>query len=1151
MISILWRPFARIGARLRRDARHSPELLVQYSRRLLYGGAILLSVATCGATAIGVNQRINRFINDHQQAFLLQRDLVKAEVDRYEARLKQTVEAYELLWTLHDHDEVPVQRYQYLLERDRDITVTGPDVTVTPFSVFSTLSRPEDRAQLAMLLRLIRDISPFPLLRLRDSGHFLGSFTYSPDGRFMASMPPLSEEVMRKASERGIAPLIAQRVARVEAVLTTYSNEALRKQRIFWVPLAVDPVTGEFVTHFASPVFRDGRRVAVIVATVPFARFDPLFRQAIHDSDFFVISRTRQHLLGLDESSPREARWAALVRSTPDLIQEARTYPRISRRGGVFFVTELIPGPDWIAVYAFDWRTILAGLRSEGLMIGTLLILVLAILWTFIIVLDRIILAPMQVRSRRVYESEMFNRTVLDTAPVGLGVLDPTGGAIVMQNAIARELSGLHADDDGRFYTGLLRSASARPAQPDDSAATALHYAEASTISAGGRRVELLATFSRARYQERDVVLVGLTDITERKATEQLLQQARRTADEANQAKSLFLAAMSHEIRTPLHGALGNLELLAMEALTKPQRARVETIRRSFDALLALINDILDLSRVEAGALMPQLEPVRIDLLVEQCAQTFAPLITGKGLRFFCLVDPELSALREGDGHRISQILMNFLSNATRFTSTGAITLRARISGTYPDMPYVHLSVADSGIGIPNERQATIFEPFVQANASIAHRFGGTGLGLSLCKRLTELMGGKITVESEEGEGSVFAVELPLRQLPATAESTQEGGRDEAAPALTQVLVKCESPAWRDVLMAQIRHWLPGTPVVDGESWQDCERRTETLLVVARNHSAMDPLPVEAEDLFIDTLIVAADGPLYPERCDGMLHVTSLSGKALGHALALCGKTALPTGSASGGGAVVAEYQNRRILIVEDDLLNRVLLENQLAVLGFDRVDSVSNGEQALTRCVQESYDAIVTDLGMPVMDGRALAAALRHAGVTTPVIVNTASIEEDRDAQQAAFAAVLHKPVSISQLRATLNDVLGEAVPTPRVHEERAITQAPIADAELRAAFLELWPDDHSVLEEALATGTEEAAVRFIGRLHRLKGALLVLGECEGAQWCERLYAEVKDKGLNAVRGQLPSFWDVMSGIVRRCESGQSQVATKNSIKS
>ncbi len=1139
MSSSLWRPLARLAARTQRWADHSPELLGQYSRRLLYGGTILLSVAICGAAAIGVNQRINRFINDRQQAFLLQRDLVKAEVDRYEARLKQTVEAYELLWTLHDHDEVPVQRYQRLLEGNRDMVITGSDVTVTPFSVFSTLSRPQDRAQFAMLLRLIRDISPFPLLRLRDSGHFLGGFTYSPDGRFMASMPPLSEEVVRDAREHGITPLIAQRVARVEAVLNTHSDEELRNQRIFWVPLSVDPVTGEFVTYFASPVFRDGRRVAVIVAIVPFARFDPLFRQAIHDSDFFVISRTRQHLLGLDESRPREARWAALVRSTPDLIQEARTYPRISRRGGVFFVTELIPGPDWIAVYAFDWRTILAGLRSEGLMIGTLLILVLAILWTFIIVLDHIILAPMQVRSRRVYESEMFNRTVLDTAPVGLSVLDPVGGAIVMQNAIARELSGLQADDDGRFYTSLLNNASTRPAQADDPAAAAVHYAEASTISTGGRQVELMATFSRARYQERDVVLVGLTDITERKATEQLLQQARRTADEANQAKSLFLAAMSHEIRTPLHGALGNLELLAMEALTKPQRARVETIRRSFDALLALINDILDLSRVEAGALMPQLEPVRIDLLVEQCAQTFAPLITGKGLRFFCLVDPELSALREGDGHRISQILMNFLSNATRFTSTGAITLRARISATDPGTPYVHLSVADSGIGIPDERQATIFEPFVQANASIAHRFGGTGLGLSLCQRLTELMGGQIIVESEEGEGSVFAVELPLRQLPATAESTPEGVLDEESPAFTQVLVMCESLAWRDVLMIQIGHRLPGMPVVDGESGQDSERRTETLLVVACNHGATGRLLLDAMDQFVDTLIVSADGPLYPERRDGVLHVTSLSGKALGYALALGGKTALPTGSANGAHPVMAEYRSRRILIAEDDPLNRVLLESQLAALGFDRVDSVSNGEQALTRCIQEPYDVIVTDLGMPIMDGRTLAGALRHAGVATPVIVNTASIEEDRDAQRAAFAAVLHKPVSIGQLRATLNEVLGEVVPAPRAHEGNVVMQPPIADAELRAAFLELWPDDHSVLVEAVATGTEEAAVRFIGRLHRLKGALLVLGESEGAQSCERLHAEVKDKGLDAVRSQLPAFWDVMTGIVRRCESG------------
>ncbi|MBY0445094.1 MAG: hypothetical protein K2Q15_07800, partial [Burkholderiales bacterium] len=522
------------------------------------------------------------------------------------------------------------------------------------------------------------------------------------------------------------------------------------------------PLTGEPILHIAKPVLHNGKRMAVVVFTMPFIQFERLFQQSKHLSDFLVVAQDNYTLFGLDATKEREANWARVLRAAPDVLKNANEHAQLTYRKRTFLITQQIAGPDWVAVYVFDWPMVVQYLSKELWISVAVLSALLCILWGFVILLDRIVLASMQKKARAVYESEAFNRTVFAMAPVGLAVLDPLKQIILIQNEIAYGLTGQQLGKGEPFYRLLLDEV-LFSAKANRGKKQIVLRKDVTARTTDGGMVELVADLSWVRYQNQDVVLCALTDITERKKAEKLLEEASLLADEANKAKSVFLAMMSHEIRTPLHGALGNIELLEGEVLSAAQRARLITIRRAFDALLVLINNILDLSKIEAQELKLELAPVSIGELIERCAQTFSPLIAKKSLNFHCLIDSSLFAVWKIDGHRISQIIMNLLGNAVKFTQHGAITLYATVEDLGPGDSWIKLSVADSGIGIPHDRQAAVFDLYTQANKGIAESFGGSGLGLSLCRRLLELAGGSITLDSEEGEGSIFTIEFPSK----------------------------------------------------------------------------------------------------------------------------------------------------------------------------------------------------------------------------------------------------------------------------------------------------------------------------------------------------------------------------------------------------
>jgi signal transduction histidine kinase/ActR/RegA family two-component response regulator len=265
------------------------------------------------------------------------------------------------------------------------------------------------------------------------------------------------------------------------------------------------------------------------------------------------------------------------------------------------------------------------------------------------------------------------------------------------------------------------------------------------------------------------------------------LEKARQAAESANVAKSAFLATMSHEIRTPLNGVLGMAQVMERSTLPKAQRERVSVIRRSGETLLALLNDILDLSRIESGQLTLEDGIVDIEEIATAARVTFADLATEKGLSLVLAVEPAATGAWRGDPTRVRQILHNLVSNAVKFTTKGTVSLRVAHDGAA-----LVATVADTGPGIAPQRQVHMFDRFVQEDATMTRRFGGSGLGLAICRELCELQGGTIALESELGQGSTFTVRLPLPRA----------GEDGAAEAPQAAAI---DPAWaeRRILAAE------------------------------------------------------------------------------------------------------------------------------------------------------------------------------------------------------------------------------------------------------------------------------------------------------------------------------------------------------------
>jgi len=558
-----------------------------------------------------------------------------------------------------------------------------------------------------------------------------------------------------------------------------------------------------------------------------------------------------------------------------------------------------------------------------------------------------------------------------------------------------------------------------------------------------------VSIFSFRRWREMRV------EVVRRRESELELVAARDAAQAGNIAKSTFLATMSHEIRTPMNGILGMTELVLDSELTSEQRENLGLVRLSAESLLSIINDILDFSKIEASKL--EIESIPFDLR-ESLGETMKALsfrADQKGLELIYDVEPNVPEALMGDPGRIRQILINIIGNSIKFTSRGEIFVRVEEEYQRSKISSLHFAIKDTGVGIAADKQKSIFEPFTQADGSMARKYGGTGLGLAICANLAELMNGRVWVESELGRGSTFHFTVQLSVQDAPSSRTEPLPPDQLRDL--PVLIVDDNLTNRRVLHGMLSRWGMRPTAVEGgrPALQALEIAKSTghpfpLILLDGQMPDMDGFALAAEILNNPGLVGAAIMMLTSAghmgdaaRCREF-GISAYLVKPIRQADLLAG-ICLVLKESSKKEVVkkpatqlvtrhsLQEDRNRlRILLAEDNVVNQTLATRLLEKRGYN-VTVAANGRIALEAFEREPFDAILMDVQMPEMDGFEATVAIREKehskGGHVPIVAMTAhAMKGDQERCIAAgMDGYISKPIRTSEMFATIETLAGQ----------------------------------------------------------------------------------------------------------------------------
>lgn len=775
------------------------------------------------------------------------------------------------------------------------------------------------------------------------------------------------------SAEHGRAmKLLSERIIRYRQ-----SKDDERMKSLYWISPATQNGNGHF--YMVAPVYIASKLEALLGTEQQIRLEDimtpgrlPIVAMVVDQDNQVLLSTVRKGAAEPDFSIsdiPDEPAWFGYANNYKQLVMKKTLQP--STLG---------------VVYSISTSVLIEQFRM--LIINALLLNLLSalVLFSLVFLFERRMFLPAEDNALRLEEHEQFNRKIVASAPVGICILRTSDGTNILSNELAHNYLTLLTPEDRQRLTEII-------------CGKQVNFVDVLT----GSKTNLQISFVPSRYRNEDVAICVLVDVSARIKMEESLHEVAQAAEQASQAKSMFLATVSHELRTPLYGIIGNLDLLQTRSLPQGVDSLVTAMNNSSSLLLKIISDILDFSKIESEQLKIEPRPFSPREVIMHIASNYLSLIVKKHLTLYCFIDNDVPLALDGDPLRLQQVISNLLNNAIKFTHTGCIILQAYIKGDY-----LAFRIRDTGVGIAAKEITRLFDPFFQVGSGIQRHFQGTGLGLAICEKLINMMDGDIEVDSEPGMGSQFIIRIPLYHRQLVGPVSHNGLQDKVV--------------WLALRNDYLADFIEKLLVFHGMKVQLFDEHryaaedviiTDYALVVLRPVNAV----IEFSGRHIDIPQEVKSGRwIYSTATPHELPV--LLGRIYRVAVDIPDSIVsldTPTEESCNNDDIL-------VLVVDDHPINRMLLSEQLGSLGY-QVKTAQDGVDALNVVSRTAVDIVLTDVNMPNMDGYRLTQRLRQLGQTFPVIGITANVlaEEKQRCIESGMDNCLSKPIGLDLLKKTL----------------------------------------------------------------------------------------------------------------------------------